>query len=276
VARPRKKLTAATQARLNEDLALQRAGRDPIFYRKVPGQKYRYYDPKRPERAEVTQDYVVRVYKKAISDIDRLRVTEAVKFNVRTQARQRRALADTWAYRQRYENGVIYTAAQASREAEFIQLYQQFRETAYLARKNNQLEVPDRGLMFETGSEYSNLLVALGRRTGLEDFPIGESPLHVTAGTSYIDTVVKPYLAGETNVLANQQEVADLSGTGETVPTEEERVAEHERNVAKAQAEKAEAVAMERKHNMRVKQAQRRGDYDYVDEEYEAWFNSRG
>ena len=275
MAPPRKWHTAATQSRLNADLALQQAGGGPILYRKVPGQKRRYYDPKRPERPTVSEDYVVRVYKKAINPEYVSIIRQSVRTNTKSQSRVKRALAETWIVRQQYENGVIYTPNEALRQPEFLQTYQQLREAAFLARHSGGIENESRDEFFRAGGEYSELLVAMGRRTGLETFPIGESPLHVSSpGASYIDTVVQPWLRGEINLVEQQEKLDEIATVEEPTLTDEQveverlkQVADKERIFGQQQAANARerAELLSKSGRQQAKYAKDRG-YDSVEQ----------
>lgn len=178
------------QAQLNRDLATGA----PIPYRRVPGRARRqYYNPLRPQDPIVSEHYVVRVYKPALSDLERMKITEYVRESVHRQYFLKRNLADQWQLKKETEGRTPTSLREAQRDPEFIRLYNDFRAEAFAAR-----HIPIggalRNVVYAPGGRYHNLLVALGRRTGEENFPVGESPKHVSEGQSYIDTVVTPYL----------------------------------------------------------------------------------
>lgn len=240
----RRKITSRNANLLRRD----RGYGEVVLYRKVPGRGRHYYDPKRPENPPVTEDYYLRVYKPSLSPQDRERINLASRKNVHTQRAQQNSLASTWMLRQAAEGHPVTTLNEAKKDAQFKQAYQQFRETTYEARYANALEntVAQRQAPVAAGSEYSELLVEMGRRTGLETFPVGESNLHVGAGQSYIDEVVKPYLEEGIDVLAQQQ-----GATQQTTPV----------SSGASTAQAAADRAADRAAMLREKQAMRRGDY---------------
>lgn len=208
MALPRKTVSPRNLALLERDLGYGA----PVLYRRVPGAGRKYYDPKRPELDPVSEDYYLRVYKPALQHGITLRpgtpeqrtysssigatarINEAAKQNVRLQRNLRKSLYSTWLAKRKAEGRPVTKASQAVDNVEFNQLYNALRNASYQARHQNRLENEQRMAAFNPGSEYSNLLIALGRRTGNETFPIGESPKYAGEAGSYIDTVVLPAL----------------------------------------------------------------------------------
>lgn len=175
--------------RLQDDLT-----RGPVFYRRVPGGNRTYYDPKRPTLAPVSEHYVVRIYKPAIEAEQRAVINARVRDYQRIAREQNKSLAETYMIRQASLGQPVTAQNVTLKDAQFKDLVRQLQIESYKARQQNVLTNPNRAKAFETGSAYSNLLVALGRRTGEEDFLIGESPKHSEAGGTYIDTIVVPDL----------------------------------------------------------------------------------
>lgn len=200
----RRGISARNQALLNRDLSYG----TPVLYRKVPGRRA-YYDPKHPTNDPVTEDYVYNVYKPRLSIQDRDRINEAVRAGVKRQRNIKYRVADTWSLKQRALGNSITDANQALKQAEFNDAYHRLRAIAYEAHYHNRLEDPNRGQYYAVGSDYHNILVEMGRRTGLEDFPIGESPKHATAAGGYIESVVRPYLES----LANEAQAVEDTDT---------------------------------------------------------------
>lgn len=197
-------------SRLQEDLA-----EGPVFYRRVPGGNRSYYDPKRPTRPAVTEHYVVRIYKPAIQQEQRALINARVQQYQRIARAEDKSLATTYIKRQAALGQPVTTQNLTLKDAQFKDLVRRMRIASYNARAQNELTNPTRARAFETGSTYSDLLVALGRRTGEEDFPIGESPKHSEAGGTYIDTVVVPYLTQGVQVnVERESNIELLSGAG--------------------------------------------------------------
>lgn len=221
MAAPRARITPRNLALLNRDLSYG----EVVNYRKVPGRGRRYYDPKRPANPPVTDDYVFRVYKPRLNALDRQRINEAARLNVQQQRSNRESLLSTWMLRQQALGQPVTTRNEARKNADFRQAYQQFRQVKYEVDANSGIENPNRFEYKEPGSEYSELLVELGRRTGEENFPVGESE------PNYVESVVIPYL---------QRQIA--SGTaqpGVPVPTREEAAAQRA-------ADRAQEIALRR------------------------------
>ncbi len=190
------------QAQLNADLA---AG--PIFYRRVPGPGRKYYDPMRPENPTVSEHYVLRVYKPKLNQIQRQQVNQRVRDTIKLQRQQKLTLAETWSAKQASLGRPVTPRNLTLKDQQFKQAYDQYRIESWTARHQG-LENPNRAAYFAPGSTYDQSMVQMGRRTGEEDFPIGESPKHAGQTGSYIDDVVKPYLEGQA-VKASQQQRAN-------------------------------------------------------------------
>ena len=220
-AAPRRKISAVNLRRLRED-----EGYGTVFYRKVPGIGRKYYDPQRPWRPVVTEDYVVRVYKPQLTQPQRVDINLSSRRNVRQQRKIQNTMLQDWIYKQRSEGVIFDSLRQARNDAEFVQTYQQFRSEVYLARREQSfIENPTRFDRNSADGELAELLVELGRRRGDEDFDVGESAQHVGPGESYTLTVVRPYL--------------DAKMAGEEAPPPPIRIGDQQAAYARERAEAA-------------------------------------
>lgn len=194
MARQPKGLSPGAQDRLIQDLGY----REPVLYRRVPGKGRKYYDPKRPERAPVTEHYYLRIYKPSakrhFEEAQYEKINTSARSYAGIQTKMRSSLADTYAYKKWAMGGAPMSRRDALKDPEFKELYTRLRVTSYEARRAYKLDKEGAKQQFAPDSEYAGLLVALGRRTGKEDFPVGMSPTKNEGGGLYSMTVVKASL----------------------------------------------------------------------------------
>lgn len=202
-------LSAANQAQLYSDLA---SGR-PIAYRRIPGvaSGRGYYNPLTGK--PVSQHYVLRIYRPALTDVERQYTKERVRLEVARARVQVNSLADTWMFKERSLGRPVTTRNMAKKDAEFQRLYQRLQIISVQAR-HAPLGSRLREELYAADGEYANLLVQLGRRLPNEDFRVGMSPLAVGEGESYIDEKVIPALYDEANLFGSitQQNLEEDNG----------------------------------------------------------------
>ena len=189
---------SARSLELQRQLAADLATGSPIPYRRVPGKNRVYFNPRTGD--EVSEHYVVRIYKPALSEIERSEINRQVRINTRQQAIQLNSLADTWRAKQAALGTPIDSRNVAKKNAEFRALYNRFKVVSYNARQSSRI-IEDRATrdrLYDGQGEYAQLLVALGRRRQEDTFMVGESAKAVGEGGSYINEIVLPALRAQT------------------------------------------------------------------------------
>ncbi len=159
----------------------------------MPGKIRTYYNPRTGQ--EVSEHYVVRIYRPALSDIEREEARRRVRLYTSQQRRVVASLADSWEVRQESLGQPVTPRNLIRKNAEFNALLDRFRIVSYEAR-HAPLGTPLRDSLYAADGEYAQLLVLLGRRLPDAGFPVGESAKHVGEGGSYINDVVFPALRG--------------------------------------------------------------------------------
>lgn len=192
------KLSAANQAQLTADLA---SGR-PIAYRRLPGTASGrgFYNPATGD--QVSQHYVLRVYRPSLTDVERQFTRERVQLEAARARVQVSSLAETWILKERSLGRPVTSRNEARKNAEFQALYQRLQVVSLQAR-HAPLGSRQREELYAADGEYANLLVQLGRRLPNEEFRVGMSPLAVGEGESYIDVKVIPELVDNANLFGS-------------------------------------------------------------------------
>ena len=185
--------------RLAQDRAILEATGKPISYRRVPGLASRlFYDPNDPTRPEVSEHYVVRIYRPIVrqeleSKPGRVTYTEYIQANrryARKLTENKLSLAETYQIKLLSESREL-TIDQVLKDKRFNDLALRLQVVSYEAR-HSPIDSALRQRLYAANGAYAKTLYELGRRERGAGFPVGESPLQVGVGKSYIDEVVIP------------------------------------------------------------------------------------